>query len=220
MGGHGGLNMLPQKEWNVYNNDNREVVHRDEDKMKKEMDRRKRKKLESELDDIASTLKGGLAPISNQIDGKRAYKLYEEENSIYHQIVQEEKVMEDEKLEEIRDCMFKPRTLDEHVNLFEPEEIQDKYRTHQNQLQARQKGVGEQSIGKALERNRHSWYNRTDSRTKYAKPITPSKVETPSAKPIVPRILKRTEDDMRKERLQRETKEKNRIIELLSKHGK
>lgn len=30
MGGHGGLNILPQKRWNVYNFDNREKVRRDE----------------------------------------------------------------------------------------------------------------------------------------------------------------------------------------------
>lgn len=29
MGGHGGLNILPQKRWNVYNRDNREKVERD-----------------------------------------------------------------------------------------------------------------------------------------------------------------------------------------------
>nr|GMD79841.1 leukocyte receptor cluster member 1 homolog [Ipomoea batatas] len=31
MGGHGGLNILPQKRWNVYNYDNREKVRRDEE---------------------------------------------------------------------------------------------------------------------------------------------------------------------------------------------
>ena len=30
MGGHGGLNILPQKSWNVYNWDNREKVRKDE----------------------------------------------------------------------------------------------------------------------------------------------------------------------------------------------
>lgn len=36
MGGHGGLNILPQKRWNVYNFDNREKVRRDEEQAAKE----------------------------------------------------------------------------------------------------------------------------------------------------------------------------------------
>lgn len=32
MGGHGGLNILPQKKWNVYNRDNREKVEKDKRK--------------------------------------------------------------------------------------------------------------------------------------------------------------------------------------------
>ncbi|KAJ0806094.1 putative CBF1-interacting co-repressor CIR domain-containing protein [Helianthus annuus] len=36
MGGHGGLNILPQKRWNVYNFDNREKVRKDEEEAAKE----------------------------------------------------------------------------------------------------------------------------------------------------------------------------------------
>ncbi|KAL9248930.1 hypothetical protein AKJ16_DCAP20975 [Drosera capensis] len=36
MGGHGGLNILPQKRWNVYNYDNREKVKQDEEAAAKE----------------------------------------------------------------------------------------------------------------------------------------------------------------------------------------
>ncbi|XP_072987826.1 uncharacterized protein [Typha latifolia] len=47
MGGHGGLNILPQKRWNVYNFDNREKVRRDEEaaareeQLKREQSRRR-----------------------------------------------------------------------------------------------------------------------------------------------------------------------------------
>lgn len=36
MGGHGGLNILPQKRWNVYNYENREKVRRDEEEAARE----------------------------------------------------------------------------------------------------------------------------------------------------------------------------------------
>lgn len=47
MGGHGGLNILPQKRWNVYNYENREKVRRDEEaaakeeQLKREQDRKR-----------------------------------------------------------------------------------------------------------------------------------------------------------------------------------
>lgn len=47
MGGHGGLNILPQKRWNVYNFDNREKVRKDEEaaareeQLKREQSRRR-----------------------------------------------------------------------------------------------------------------------------------------------------------------------------------
>ena len=47
MGGHGGLNILPQKSWNVYNRDNRLKVQRDEEEAaRKEADEARREALE------------------------------------------------------------------------------------------------------------------------------------------------------------------------------
>ena len=48
MGGHGGLNILPQKKWHVYNHDNREVVRRDEEQYAREQEERRKKNLASE----------------------------------------------------------------------------------------------------------------------------------------------------------------------------
>jgi len=44
MGGHGGLNILPQKKWNVYNHDNRAIVEKD----KKLAEAKKREKYEKD----------------------------------------------------------------------------------------------------------------------------------------------------------------------------
>lgn len=51
MGGHGGLNILPQKRWNVYNFDNREKVKRDEEAAAKEeqIKREQSRKRDTEL---------------------------------------------------------------------------------------------------------------------------------------------------------------------------
>lgn len=51
MGGHGGLNILPQKRWNVYNYDNREKVRRDEEAAAKEeqLKREQSRKRDSEF---------------------------------------------------------------------------------------------------------------------------------------------------------------------------
>lgn len=46
MGGHGGLNILPQKKWNVYNRDNRERVEKDIRLAKEKQERDEKKKLE------------------------------------------------------------------------------------------------------------------------------------------------------------------------------
>ncbi|XP_057810438.1 uncharacterized protein LOC131024899 [Salvia miltiorrhiza] len=51
MGGHGGLNILPQKKWNVYNFDNREKVRLDEEAAAKEeqLKREQSRKRDTEL---------------------------------------------------------------------------------------------------------------------------------------------------------------------------
>ena len=206
MGGHGGLNILPQKEWNVYNNDNREVVRRDEERINKEVEKRKKKKIQNELDDIATTLKGGIAPIRTIEESQREYKIFQEENRIYHQVIEEEKEQDSQIIDEIKECMFKPVSLDEHVNLFKPEEIQDKYRTHQQQMKAKSKGVGEQTIGIQLKNNRQSWYNRADPKLAFKANIKRKRAYNSCA-----------DEELSRERVQRESKEKQRIMDLLKK---
>lgn len=54
MGGHGGLNILPQKKWNVYNYDNRDIVERDKrlhaEKQKQEQDDLREKALVNKME--------------------------------------------------------------------------------------------------------------------------------------------------------------------------
>lgn len=54
MGGHGGLNILPQKKWNVYNWDNREIVDRDKklhaEKLRKEYEQNREDHLQRKIE--------------------------------------------------------------------------------------------------------------------------------------------------------------------------
>ena len=59
MGGHGGLNILPQKKWNVYNYDNREKVMKDREAIKVELNKRKQKERSHNLKIAAEELKYG-----------------------------------------------------------------------------------------------------------------------------------------------------------------
>ncbi|KMZ99917.1 hypothetical protein PVNG_04557 [Plasmodium vivax North Korean] len=57
MGGHGGLNILPQKKWNVYRKDLQFKVNYDENKLIKEEEKKVRKKNEEAFENAISQLK-------------------------------------------------------------------------------------------------------------------------------------------------------------------
>lgn len=57
MGGHGGLNILPQKSWNVYNRDNLEKVAKDEREHVEAQALKRKETLDAEFQDKFQTLK-------------------------------------------------------------------------------------------------------------------------------------------------------------------
>ncbi|OMO59652.1 hypothetical protein CCACVL1_24680 [Corchorus capsularis] len=65
MGGHGGLNILPQKRWNVYNYENREKVRKDEEAAAKEeqLKREQARKRDAEFRLERLRTARGLAPL-------------------------------------------------------------------------------------------------------------------------------------------------------------
>lgn len=65
MGGHGGLNILPQKRWNVYNFDNREKVRLDEEAAAKEeqLKREQSRKRDAEFRLEQLRTARGIAPV-------------------------------------------------------------------------------------------------------------------------------------------------------------
>ncbi|XWS49747.1 hypothetical protein CRYUN_Cryun12cG0029400 [Craigia yunnanensis] len=66
MGGHGGLNILPQKRWNVYNYENREKVRKDEEAAAKEeqLKREQARKRDAEFRLEQLRTARGLAPLN------------------------------------------------------------------------------------------------------------------------------------------------------------
>ncbi|GMJ00400.1 hypothetical protein HRI_003709200 [Hibiscus trionum] len=66
MGGHGGLNILPQKSWNVYNYENREKVRKDEEAAAKEeqLKREQARKRDTEYRIEQLRAARGLAPLN------------------------------------------------------------------------------------------------------------------------------------------------------------
>ena len=59
MGGHGGLNILPQKYWNVYNWDNRVKVERDEKLVRQRIEKEEEKRKTRKLDALVNEIKTG-----------------------------------------------------------------------------------------------------------------------------------------------------------------
>ncbi|KAI3713313.1 hypothetical protein L1987_71888 [Smallanthus sonchifolius] len=75
MGGHGGLNILPQKRWNVYNFDNREKVRKDEEEAAKEeqLKREQSRKRDTEFRIEQLRQSRGLASTSASASSSRQY---------------------------------------------------------------------------------------------------------------------------------------------------
>ncbi|SBT34446.1 conserved Plasmodium protein, unknown function [Plasmodium ovale wallikeri] len=61
MGGHGGLNILPQKKWNVYRKDIQYKVNYDENKLIKEGEQKEREKNERSFENTISQLKNNIS---------------------------------------------------------------------------------------------------------------------------------------------------------------
>ncbi|XP_068635034.1 uncharacterized protein C5E4.10c-like [Aristolochia californica] len=84
MGGHGGLNILPQKRWNVYNYDNREKVRLDEEaaareeQLKREQSRKRDAEIRLDrLRQAHGIVTLGQSSSSTQIDDSKHINLFE-----------------------------------------------------------------------------------------------------------------------------------------------
>ena len=124
MGGHGGLNILPQKKWNVYNWDNRIKVSKDEAKLKKELDKKhKHIKHKKFTDKIAKIKRNDTEDDVRSVQSDQEDRKYK--NKIYKEIVLNEKREKKTKVTEFFEKMRTVVNKDEHIKLFECEELRE-----------------------------------------------------------------------------------------------
>lgn len=120
MGGKGGLNILPQKKWNVYNWDNRIKVIENEKIVDKEIERMERKRKDKNLSDKAKILKRG-----GDLNLKK-YNFSEEEkydkNKIFKEVMQRKSMDKRLKVDMLFESRNKPMKSEEQLKLFEMDE--------------------------------------------------------------------------------------------------
>ncbi|TMW94388.1 hypothetical protein EJD97_010363 [Solanum chilense] len=210
MGGHGGLNILPQKRWNVYNFDNREKVKRDEEaaakeeQLKQEQSRKRDSEYRLEQLRQARGLSSAAAPSSSS-------------SSHVKKSSSEQKSPEE-----------KPGKKDSnHINLFEGIRIFDPVKPKDEEKDGRDKKrakkeqpprvitpedekyrLGYGIVGKGtklpwyLEKPKEDSGEKSDEDNDYSRPVKKSNG-------------KKTVEELRQERLERERKEKGRERALL-----
>jgi hypothetical protein len=120
MGGKGGLNILPQKKWNVYNWDNRIKVIENEKIVDREIERIERKRKDKNLSDKAKILKKG------EDLNLEKYNFYEEEkydkNKIFKEVMQRKSMDKRLKVDMLFESRNKPMKSEEQLKFFEMEE--------------------------------------------------------------------------------------------------
>ncbi len=131
MGGHGGLNILPQKRWNVYNYENRATVNRDQQMVREEREHRERLQRAKRLQDQIRLAKGEGLPEEEAAENSRTreetkHDRYAEENELYVKAKRKQKQKEVAARSKIMSTAMKPLPDDKHVNLFVHEELNER----------------------------------------------------------------------------------------------
>ena len=173
MGGHGGLNILPQKRWNVYRRDNREKVENDEAKLERARGKIEAKRRSKDLTKSINKLRG----ISEKEDSKRkskgSKKMYAEENKLFEEIKREERKKEKEEQKLIMNALQReeskmgeivnlnkktPKSL--HVNLFMKEELDSRLQTKERSDLNAYNAMFNNSIGGLVKDRMNPWYSK------------------------------------------------------------
>lgn len=213
MGGHGGLNILPQKRWNVYNFDNREKVRKDEEAAAKE------------------------EQLKREQSRKRDTELRLEQLRQARGVASESKA--ELKAEEKADLKPEEKSKNNHINLFEGIKIFDPIDAGINSFDEDKRGRFKQLKREAKKLKKESEdkvVGPEDEKYKLGYGLVGKGVKLPWYMSKKARIEKsdeeeeeegrkrsgggkKTIEEMREERLKRERRERERVKALLSGKG-
>lgn len=215
MGGRGGLNILPQKKWNVYNWDNRIKVMENEKVVNKEIEKHAKRKKDKRLEDIVKSLKNKdkdnkISNIDYEIDDK-------EKNRIFKQIMSRQSMEKKLKVDLMFENMNNPMKLDERLTINEKHDNSD----IENPIKENNNITFKESIKKHL----NPWYTKKNPEDyeyyrEFLKKQTFEKSIEENGKFLNKKHKKdnkKTIEQLREERLLREKAEKERINNFLIK---
>lgn len=220
MGGHGGLNILPQKRWNVYNFDNREKVRRDEEEAAKEeqlkQEQVRKREAESRLERLRSRAHGSDPFV--QVTTKETVNAAETEAAVAVELEGQSK------------------SDSNHINLFEGikifdpvdvgmvrkkdgKEVEEGGKNKKMKKEAAPRVVGPEDethrlgYGIAGKGVKAPWYMTKPSRKEEEEDKPSSSAMRKQAKKEEGK--RKTLEELREERLKRENKEKERVRALM-----
>ena len=204
MGKRGGLNILPQKKWNVYNWDNRIKVQRDEKLVEKEVNSLINQKRKTSFNKTIDAIRKGEQLISN--DNCSIVLTDKDKTKIYMDIMKRESLNKQTERKINNDLMNKRNSINESIDfgkVFSREEIDFSLKKRMQNLFDDDLHIS--TFHDSIKHNLKPWYMLPKEPKLNDNKLLNKKREQENV------LI----DNMREERKRREQKEHNRILELL-----
>jgi len=156
MGGHGGLNILPQKKWNVYNWDNRIKVMQNEKLVKDELEKRNNSRKEKIFREKIDAIKNG--EVFNEETYYKEEESFDqkEKNRIFSEIMKRKTLEKQVDNEVYFENRFNPLQENEQLSLFDKNKLQSEY---EKNLSKKNFDSDEEKNRKILNKNYYNIYN-------------------------------------------------------------
>lgn len=118
MGGHGGLNILPQKKWNVYNWDNRIKVEKNEKLVKNEIEKQELNIKKRMFENRINRIKNG-----EDFDVNAEYKPEYNKNKIFNEAMHRESMKKRLDVDIMFERSREVVDAKDHIQLFEKPDV-------------------------------------------------------------------------------------------------